>query len=645
MAVRKTKSLSSLTAKKAREFNLQTGFTMGYRNREDITLLPSGVMVTGSQNVLTSVRSSILSRKGYTLDGEVENTDVYAIMGSFDWTKLTNNDTHVRSWNDRIEFRYVNPVTDVPVWLPLITGLTSPNFNFCTFWNTTELTTVMLGVNGTSNIYEWSGGVATYASATTNTITKTGTDTWAQSGFYTSGTRSITMIDTGGTARTFAYTGGESTTTLTGVTPDPTAYTFTANETAAFQSVRTTANSSTTGLPSAFKNDVIGNLLNQIYIGSNTSNYLYISRLSDYTNYTQVDSAQPRAPGDGAIKTLGGYVTALIVQDQDMYIGAGKDLIYKTTYVQSTNSVVVGGVEVSTVYEQINIDQVKTADMQGIQSQAVTTKIKNNIAYLSFEPIVNTLGSVNGIFQNLQVSDISYPIVNDMNSYDFTDASLFYHRQFLYVAVPAEGLTLIYNMTNSGTDASGRPMHYWEAPQTLPFSRFSVIDNDLYGHGYGTPNTYKLFDGYNDNGQQIQSVVKFSFQNYGSRSATKSFNEYYVEGYISGNTTLTLGLQYDIDGCATSTSYNLVGTDTQFVCIPSNDASLGKVSLGKNPLGSSLTDVTDTPKFRIIQTFPRTPFYEFQASFSSLGTDQQWEILSFGGAVSPTAEGNNAITR
>lgn len=621
---------------KASEYTLVTGFTRGFRAREDDSLLPPGTLVRGSQNVLTNTSNRIAARKGYTLDGEVNTTDE-GIESAFDWTKTLNNDTHVRCYGTTMDYRYVNPVTSAVEWTPLYTSLSRALVNFTTFWDTTELFTVMLFVDGSSNIFEWSGGVATFASATANTITKTGTDTWTQAGFYSAGTRSITMYDNGGTARTFTYTGGENTTTLTGVTPDPTTFTFTANETPAAQTVRVTTNASMTSISATFNNDLIGNLAEQIYIGSNTSQTLYISKLSDYTDYS---SSSPREPGDGAEKTLGGFLNAMIVQEEDMYISCGTDLWYRTEFVQTTTSVTNGGITVATVYEQINMLQIKTTVLQGAQSQSAVTKIKNYIAYLSFEPIINTLGVVENILQEPRVTDISFPIVDLMNEYNLTGVSMKYFRQFLYVAVPAEGIVLMYNMTNPEN-------MYYEAPQTLPISCFSIIDEAIYGHDSVRPQTYKLFDGYSDNGNNIFSRVQFAFRNYDVRPQTKGFNQFYTEGYISSNCNLTLGINYDMDGCTTNVEYELSGADTQFVCIGGEDASLGKQALGKFPLGSQLEQTSSTelpPKFRWIKTFPRRTFYEEQTYYESIGQNQQWELLSYGGNTELTSEGNNAIT-
>ncbi len=58
---------------KVREFALTDQFGLGYRNREDKTKLPPGVLIEGSQNVLTDVFNRVGITKGYTLDGQSAN--------------------------------------------------------------------------------------------------------------------------------------------------------------------------------------------------------------------------------------------------------------------------------------------------------------------------------------------------------------------------------------------------------------------------------------------------------------------------------------------------------------------------------------------------------------------------------------------
>lgn len=663
--------------------NIVSKFPLTYRNREDITNLPPGVLVKGSKNILSNVSERIQIRKGYTLDG-IGSTTIAPILSSYDWLMHIGQERHLRVGNGVIQYRYTDSV-GVVTWRELMTTVKN-EVNFCEYWNNTNFQDQLLFVNGTSNIFSWSGGItlvnalsgvvtaivttptdgginykigdiltissgitnatvkvssvdsttgavtfiellstgsgyttgvgklttggsgtgctieiSTVASPSGTTLTKQGTTTWGEENFSPTGKLLINGTE-------YTYTGGTGTLTLTGVTPNPSALT---DGNIVIQQVVTTTNASTTGLPTVFSNNLIANLKNQIYIGDLKRRDVYVSKINSFTNYS---FSSPRTVGQGAIITLDACPVAFIEQDENMYISAGKDQWYKTIFTTSADLQL----------ETLTIERLKTNSQQGAQSQAMVGKMKNNVIMVNFEPTFDTLGLVDNILGTPQTTNLSDTIKLDFDSYDFTDGSVFYYKYFLYVAVPKEGLIRIYSLVTRS----------WEAPQYIPVSRFAIIDGELYGHSYNTPETYKLFSGTSDNGHPIPAKAVFSYQNYGSRTAKKSMNKFYVEGYISQNTLLTLGITYEIDGCAQQTSYTIDGTDTSVVCVRSSDASLGKVSLGKNPLGGTLnlTNLTDLPpKFRVFKTFPRINFFENQISFESTGIDMDWELLAFGG--------------
>lgn len=607
------------------DFTLVSKFSFGYRNREDVTVLPPGILVKGSQNVLTNTFQRIGIRKGYTLDGQ-SNAALAPITTSFDWQTSKGFERNMRSGfltsagdDGKLQYRYVDSA-GVVTWRDLLIALTSVSFNYTTFWDfTTEKITFMLAVNGDTNIIEWSGGITTLASATSNTITKSGSTTWAEDGFYLAGTRAVTINGT-----SYTYTGGEDSVTLTGVSPSPVAEPV---GSVIHQTPRTTSNSSLTGLPSGLGNDLISNLYNQIYIGSFENGSVYISKVNNYQDYS---FATPRAVGEGAIVTVTSPPTAFIPQEGAMYITAGRDEWYETTFTLSSDN----------VDESLDINRLNTTQQQAAQRQAAVSKTANDVVFLSFEPIINTFGRVSNVVLTPQITDLSFPIVNDMNAYDFTGAALKYFQKFIYIAVPAEGLVLMYNMTDVKNP-------YWEAPQILPISCFSIIGGALYGHSSEVSESYKLFDGYNNNGEPTDARAVFSFNNYGTRSQSKGYNEFYVEGYIAPNTVLSLGIQYDIDGCATPTTFEIKGNDSQIVCIQAADNSLGKWSFGKQPLGSVIEpqNMVLPPKFRVIKTFSVRYFYEDQISFSTQEIDYQWEIVAFGPQLQNFGSLNNNISQ
>jgi hypothetical protein len=599
----------------------------GYRAREDITNLPDGFLVNGSQNVLVNTAGRVEVSKGYTLDGQADST-IASILSAFDWKTHFGQYRYLRAGNDKLQWRYVASAgdyykgvvltADQVVWCDLLTSTASNYFNFADFWDTTNSISKLLFVNGQSEINEWTGGVANFASATSNTITKQGTTSWAEEGFYTTGSHIVIINGTEYTA-----TGGWGTTILTGVTPDPTVAGHDVGE-IVFQKVETTANTSITGLPNTLENDLIAVLTNQVYVASFKNRDVYVSKVNDFTDFS---SAATRLVGQGATLTLDSNPVALYPLEKDMYISAGDDQWYRTRFRLSSEN----------DKESLTIERLKTAPQQATQSQALVCGIKNNVIFASNEPTLDELGRIANKDVVPQSENISDDIKLDFDGYDFTDGSIFYFQYNIYVALPKENRFLMYNMREK----------WWEAPQLIPISRFSIIDGELYGHSYSNPETYKLFTGYNQNGKSMEAKAVFSYQNYGTRTNKKSFDEHYSEGYIDSNTTITRSVKYDIDGKATETSFDLVGTDSKVVAISQTASSLGKESLGKNPLGGDLelTASTDLPpKFRAIQTMSVTPnFYEVQMSFSSIGIDQRWELLAFGTNAKSSPDSNVEI--
>lgn len=604
--------------------------------------------------------------------------------------------------------------TLTPLWNDLLINKKSGKFNFATIYDATEDAQFLRIVNGESKIYEWSGGMTTFKSATINTLTKEGTNTWAKDSFYTyavqeatitikdytglggdtvvinvNGTtttltegidwtaavdnqttanslataiaavagltttpttstqnttdptwyditvvasigfsiRNIVLSDSTNMSRTpdnyvlkqvqigsivYTYNGGEGTQTLTGVSPAPNAGGHAVGD-LIFQVARQYFNVDITGLPDAFNNDLIANFRNQLYIGSVSNNIVYFSSAGTATEngFQDFSYSTPREVGEGGLIPLSDLARGFATSEDVLYIFAGNDNIHTVTFEQSSFQVL----------ESVKYPQLSTAIKQGALSQSAIGKIKNAIVYVSNEKAFNQLGFIENILAKPQNVNLSDPIKLDFLQFNFTDASVFYFNYFIYIAVPREDIVLIFNIEKG----------HWESPQILPISCFSVINGDLYGHSSAAKQTYKLFEGFSDDGNPIEALALLSYQQFGFPANYKTFNEIFLEGYISPNTTLSLIVNYEIDGCRTQVIKQLNGFDTQFVCLGGDDRSLGKKNLGDFSLARLATQIDDRPpKFRWIPTLTHFDFYEVQYGFYSNGEDQRWEILRFG---------------
>ncbi len=627
------------------EIEIVDKFTQSYRNREDITNLPPGVLVVGSQNVLVNTASRVQIRQGYALDGASSTVNA-AIISSYEWNSKYNGKRFVRFGNltsagnnGKLEFRHTDASGNV-LWSNLATGISNPGMNFTSFWlgsistggvMSGEQLRVMLYVNGDGYVNEWDGAydfVSTVGSSSVTMANPINTTGW-----YTNTAAKQKLL---GNGVTFTYT-ASSGNTFQNVTPNPTG-TLASGDTLTQAVFSSLATGFTSGPPASFKLDLISTLLNQVFLGSLTSPTFYMSKTNDYTDYSQ---SSPRIPSDGANATLDDNLVAFVPQEDVMYISAGKDYWYNTTLTQS--SVYNGPSATALIAEAFAVKLLKTNNLQAVQSQALVNNKGNQVIMVQNEPAFELLGRVEDIFGTPQTSNLSDPIKNDFDTYDFTGGSVYSWRTYLLVTIPTLGITRIYNLFTKA----------WEAPQTLPLTSFYTVGSDLYGHSSLTSESYKLFTGYADrvingaSGAPIPAIANFSYQNYGTRTVQKNANEFYIEGYINANTTLTGTLNNDLDGCQTVQVFSIDGNDGTVVCIPTDESSFGKVGFGKEKFGgdksSSLTGLP--PKFRVIETFNRVNFYEHQFSFSISGKDQRFELIAFGCNAAPADDTNAPIKK
>jgi len=584
---------------------------LGYESKREVTNQSPGVLIKGSKNVVSTDGFTIGIRQGYTEFG-TESTTLAGIIGSFEWQKLRSGEIALRSYTDPstsngvLQFYWSSSLGGDGTWKTISNSLNSGAINFTTWYDqTTEKDDHLLFVDGSSNMHMWSGGIATFASATANTITKEGSGSWAESGFLTNGTRRV-VID--GTA--YTYTGGESTTTLTGVTPNPTLAGHAVGE-LVYQQIRTSATTPASG----FSNDVISVLENQVFVGSLTDRQIYVSKASDYTDYT---FSSPRLPAEGALFTLDAPCIGFDVgADAEtgvpkfMNITAGGDFWYKILFTLSADL----------TNESITVIPLKNSPQQGAKSQSSIGKIKNATVFITNENTLDEIGRIENI-TTPNSKPLSDRVKTDFDSYDFTNSHIKYYKNNIYITVPVESLLLVYNLDRG----------FWEAPWDLPAGRLAIIDGDLILHSNSTPSSYKLFDGYSDNGNPINGIARFSYMNYGDRANYKDHSFSFLEGRILENTTLTRKIYYELDGGLTIDTEEIEGSDTSITFASQSSGSIGKTSLGKQKIGSGNTS-DSFRKFRVIHGRQKESFFEHAFEFSSNEVDYRWEIISFGSSV------------
>lgn len=587
------------------KFTMIDNFSKGYRDKRDVLKETPGTAVSGSQNIQITDAEKITLRPGYTLLG-ASNSSATGIKGGDSWLTSRGLEIPWRSYDDELEFYYSGS------WRRLADSFTSAIFRAASIYDTTEAQDLLILVNGDSNLYMWSGGITTFASATANTITKEGTTSWSEEGFLTAGTRQVVI---GGT--TYTYTGGESTTTLTGVTPDPSVAGHAVGS-IVHQALRTTANTPASGVD----NDFIAVLGSQLFVFDKESRIVYVSALSSYADFSTLSS--PRVPGDTATFTLDQTPTAAIpLDDTEGDLSTRKIAISTRDYWYQ----ILFQLSDDLTKERVVVKRLKTTSLQGAAFDLGIDKMKNPIVYVSNEPTVEQLGSVENINtpQNRPLSD---SIKNTLNVYGVDEASCKYHRNDFYISVK--------NSTSSG--ANNRILVWdvenglWQAPWTIGGILFEY-DGGLYIHSSVTPETYRLLDGYKDNDKPYTAKWFDVHNGFGKPHNLKVFDTMMIEGYIKPDTEITIYLTYDFG--AETKSFTISGKNSNIV-LKTTGTGLGQFSLGTRNLGGTGETLSDSGLryFEGFVSIPPRPFRRLQTSFQSSGEDNRWEIVNFGYNVS-----------
>lgn len=596
----------------ASKFQIVTGAS-GYRSRSDPTATSVRFLVSGSQNVLVNEATDeggdkVETRPGYELFGAADST-ANKIKSEFRFRTKAGN-TIIGRMDNNGDLEYYSEESSA--WEILLTGLNGDYpFRTTTAWNGGELIRVLLGVNHSAILYEWSGAVATYASSTAGPNTIVINETIASSGFLTTGSRAIRVKDSGGTWREFTIA-SQTGSTFT-VNEDPTAFTFVAGA-IVVQSVRQNSNKPASG----YINDTIHTLQNHVYIGSHASSIVYMSQSDDYTDFS---FSSPRLPTEGWQFLLDAYNIGFSTNIsgsglESLVMFAENDWIYRVEFNQLGDSSVI---------ETLTVKPVIVSSGQGAKEQELISKAGNAILFINNYNELVDLSQLENI-TTLELVPLSDPIKPDFLAADFSGGAIRFWRNNLYVTAPLSSRTFILSFRD---DERGT-RRFWQPPQILPIGPMTDYNGDLIGHSNSVTESYKMFTTTNDNGKPISFKAHFAYNHSGSREKLKNFNTHFTEMYLTSNAEVTMKLLFEYLGAKRIQEFQYLGTDAEHLYIPDAGASLGINSLGTTPLGSTLTEPTTFNKYRRFRPVVPVDHFEYQVRYEMDVEDGRFQILAHG---------------
>lgn len=611
--------------------------TVGYQTVQDPTNTDDRYLIGPSKNVLIDQNRKVRSRPGFTRLG-AGNASETPIIAAMTWNTSQGSDIPLRFYDDEWE-AYFGTVdgTEIDAWIRVMQGLDSSTKKRVAFWyKDAEGIDVALMVQGDLNFYEWNGAVAIVDSLPSGTeIKKTGTTTWAENRFFTTGNKTLVRLSDGAE---FTYTGGESSDTLTGIADTSTL----APGDILIQKVVTTAVAS----PANRKNHVIFEHQNQIFLGSELDEVIYASK---NTNYNDFSYSAPRVPGEGGLFTLGDPCRGFgrVGGDQgDLVIFVGKSRAFKVIYKE----VAVG----TTLAESLTAMPIKAiGELQGALNPECIIPVGNALAYLTNEVTLRMLDA-NNVSGELQMKALSNPIKPDFDNEDWDNATGIWANNSILLTAPTNSHVYILEYIE---DADGKLRRYWQPPQVLPIQVFSLINDALHGHSNSVPETYVMFDGLSDyianatmgnpdDKVAVACEAYYAYRSYGKRGVLKNHDEYFVDGEITGAVTdLELLLNYDFGGSGQQVSKIIDGTDEGILLGQVGVNSLAQAALGSQPLSGLLNPPEDARKFNVTFEMPKEDWMMLQPVYKTNEVDRYWAILSHGPNVALSPRKNIVIKR
>ncbi len=573
----------------------------GYQTDVDPSKVPKGANPMG-QNTTANNRDRISIRQS-GLDlfpaGTASSTEE-AITSLHNFRKRSGENIMMSSHGKFLD--YFEEGNDT--WEVLNSGYTSGQlFGYADYNINTDLKSYVYFGNAVENFSRWTGAHSLSALA------------------IPIGTTTIIVIDTSAfnATGTVVYCGATS--TYSSVDDDTNTFTLSATTT-----ISCALNRGVAQAVEEFTDNPKGNIYlaanNRIFIAgiASSTQAVFFSEYAVATNFggaSIVLDGTDTSPGVFNLGAGGGSVTGMITTENSIYIfkrsiiwrATLTDTIYTLTPLKEfdgksqtngavgNNGLFAGGNAVffATPDNQLMaLTRVETIDEP--QIQPVSRKIQPTVDQMNFDSSVGIVFRDKAYFSQKADTDVS---VNNV--------------------------VLIWNIKEKIWDS---PIIGWNV------SDFVVYDDgdgeELYiGNGVN-PNVYRVSNTPLDDIFDVKANWRSKQFDFDTPAELKQMTNFYVEGYITSNTTLNISLLLDEDGFTQTFTTRFLGTEVDYLFSEERYNVFGLTQFGTERFGSN-ADFTDKRKFRVYlnKDFRPDPFYNVQVEFASDGENQNWEITNF----------------
>ena len=574
-----------------RTFNMIAKDFFGYREGQDITKIPVNNLAYPSKNVQVH-KGKIVTRLGIENDGFAAIADA-PITGEFVWKDALFGEIPMRTTGQNVQMKYGG------LWITIFSSLSATlvRVRFATWVDNTGtiIKKRLFFVDGTANIYEWTGGIGVIASydAGAQTITISGDLNLNQLGFDDgSGSNyTVTVIRFSGGA----VAGTEDKTTDDNCTDKVLHITTTLPTAPAVGDIVIQKPiSNTPSSLSGFLMDEIYNYKNHLVVWNFDRVDVRMSHVETKLIFT-IPAAGSRTALTAVQFQLSGAPTAMISKKEST-----KEVLWISTRdewfkVTKTN-------EINAYSLWVDIERVESAERTGALPYAVS-KHKGDIIYMGQDQTLSRITTVEIVGRD-DFQLLSDDVEDLLLRLDMTEIRMYYHQRYTYICLPAENMLLLVDMVEG----------FFQPPATLAMSHISIIDGVKYGHSSARGETFYLFKGRNDLGAPIAAVIAFGYLQGENELRYKECTRVGYSGRMTVATAVSVEWQHETDAAKQSTLSEFNGGDVRFLSSGDDDSFSTHPFATRSWAGDDAGD--EVKRFYMFDSLEGVAMFEYRPIFT-----------------------------
>lgn len=570
----------------------------GFSTKSDPAKITDSASPNGQNTIINDGDKISIRDFGYTIFGQTSTTENF-IGGLHTFRRRDGENIMMRSSGSLLEYYEEGNNT----WEALVATSTSSLYDFADYNINTDLRSYTYFGNASDNFSRWSGAHVLIDSAgVTSTATFILTDDPTGKGFPASGD--------------IVYCGSR--------------IPYTSWNTNGFQVSSAHECSGDKGLAHAteeFPTSPKGNVYlvanNRLFISgiASTTQAIYFSEYGNPTNFvgaSLVTNSTANSPGIFNLGEGGGGVTGLALEEGSIY-AFKKSIIYKIT---------LDGDGLYTLVPLKPFDG-NSQTTGAVASGSVFTG-GNGVFFITPDNQIMNLSRIDNVDypQIVPISDIIKPTVSNAT---FASSTGIFFKNQAYISAQSDDKA----SRNDSVFFWNDRVQGWESPIVgWNASVFTIYDDGdgeaLYYGDSRIAQVYKITDDAIDNELGVTANWRSKQFTFGSPHELKEVDNFYIEGYISDNTTLSISLLYDENGDTQIYTTEFLGTEDNYMFDAPEFNLFGFHPFGFERFGSG--DASDTKKFRIYlnKSLRRVPFYNLQLELASNGVGQSWGVTNYG---------------